>query len=95
MGNQHAQSADARIPSTDPVAYWQENLPLDAPYKILKAALEAYDNIALSFSGAEDVVLVHMAAQLRPGLTVFTLDTGRLHAETYEFLEKVRKNRFP
>lgn len=91
MGNQHAQSADARIPSTDPVAYWQENLPLDAPYKIIKAALEAYDNIALSFSGAEDVVLVHMAAQLRPGLTVFTLDTGRLHAETYEFLEKVRK----
>jgi phosphoadenosine phosphosulfate reductase len=81
----------ARIPSTDPVTYWQDTLPADSPYQMLKAVLAAYDNIALSFSGAEDVVLVHMAAQLKPGLTVFTLDTGRLHPETHTFLEKVRQ----
>lgn len=91
MSNQRDQKGSVRIPTTDALTYWQDTLPLDAPYKILKAVLAAYDNIALSFSGAEDVVLVHMAAQLRPGLTVFTLDTGRLHPETYAFLETVRK----
>lgn len=62
-----------------------------SPRVILKAALERYDNLAVSFSGAEDVALVDLAAKLRPGIRVFTLDTGRLHAETYRFLENVRE----
>ncbi|WP_096084459.1 phosphoadenylyl-sulfate reductase [Agaribacterium haliotis] len=62
-----------------------------SPQDILKYALNEHDNIAVSFSGAEDVVLVHMAAQIKPGVQVFCLDTGRLHAETYQFIEKVRK----
>jgi phosphoadenosine phosphosulfate reductase len=60
------------------------------PEEILEWALNQYDNIALSFSGAEDVVLVHMASRIRPGVPVFTLDTGRLHSETYRFIETVR-----
>jgi phosphoadenosine phosphosulfate reductase len=64
------------------------------PRTVIKAALAAFDNIAISFSGAEDVVLVDMAAKLRPGIAVFTLDTGRLHAETYRFIETVRE-RYP
>jgi len=60
------------------------------PRAILKAALAHFDNIAVSFSGAEDVVLVDMAAKLKPGINVFCLDTGRLHPETYRFIEKVR-----
>jgi phosphoadenosine phosphosulfate reductase len=64
------------------------------PRVILKTALAAFENIAISFSGAEDVVLVDMASKIKPGLTVFTLDTGRLHAETYRFIEEVR-NRYP
>ena len=60
------------------------------PRDILKAALAHFDNIAVSFSGAEDVVLVDMAAKLKPGINVFCLDTGRLHPETYRFIEKVR-----
>jgi phosphoadenosine phosphosulfate reductase len=91
MSSQQTQNEKARIPATDPIAHWQQNLPADSPYQILKAILGAYENVALSFSGAEDIVLVHMAAQIRPGLTVFTLDTGRLHNETYQFLEKVRE----
>ena len=62
-----------------------------SPRAILKAALERFDNIAVSFSGAEDVALVDLAAKLKPGIRVFTLDTGRLHAETYRFIEKVRE----
>lgn len=63
-----------------------------SPQDILKLALEHFDNIAISFSGAEDVVLVDMAVQITPGIKVFSLDTGRLHAETYRFLEQVREH---
>lgn len=63
-----------------------------SPRAILKEALARYDNIAISFSGAEDVVLIEMAHKLTDNLQVFTLDTGRLHPETYEFVERVRKH---
>lgn len=63
-----------------------------SPRSVLKAALTHYDNIAISFSGAEDVVLIEMAHKLTDNLKVFTLDTGRLHPETYEFIERVRKH---
>lgn len=60
------------------------------PEAILRYAFEHFDRIALSFSGAEDVVLVDMAAAIRNDVQVFSLDTGRLHPETYRFLEEVR-----
>ncbi len=63
------------------------------PRDILAVALREYaPNLAISFSGAEDVVLVDMASKLGDGFTVFTLDTGRLHRETYEFMERVREH---
>lgn len=62
------------------------------PRAILKAALAQFDNIAISFSGAEDVVLIDMALQVRKDIQVFSLDTGRLHPETYQFIEQVRKH---
>lgn len=62
------------------------------PRFILKKALSLFDNIAISFSGAEDVVLIDMAVSIRKDIQVFTLDTGRLHPETYRFIEKVRKH---
>ena len=61
------------------------------PQEILGLALEQFDNLAISFSGAEDVVLVDMAHRIRPDVAVFSLDTGRLHAETYRLLEQVRE----
>lgn len=70
----------------------QSELAGKNPRKILKAALQAYDNIAISFSGAEDVVLIDMAVKIRNDIQVFCLDTGRLHPETYRFIEKVRKH---
>lgn len=62
------------------------------PRLILKKALSLFDNIAISFSGAEDVALIDMAISIRKDIQVFTLDTGRLHPETYRFIEKVRKH---
>lgn len=71
-----------------------EDLPRDldqrSPQQIIACALERFDDIAISFSGAEDVVLIDMALRIRPDARVFTLDTGRLHAATYEFIERVR-----
>ncbi|BBA36609.1 phosphoadenosine phosphosulfate reductase [Methylocaldum marinum] len=64
------------------------------PRVILRAALTWFDNIAISFSGAEDVILIDLASRLKPGLQVFTLDTGRLHAKTYRLIETVRE-RYP
>lgn len=69
---------------------WASEYENKSPQKILKLALENVDNIAISFSGAEDVVLIDMALKIQRPFRVFTLDTGRLHAETYRFLDKVR-----
>lgn len=60
------------------------------PQAILEYALERFDKIAISFSGAEDVVLIDMAHKIRSDVQVFSLDTGRLHPETYRFIERVR-----
>lgn len=41
---------------------------------------------------AEGMVVLDMAARRDPGVRVITLDTGRLPAETYEMIEKVRRH---
>ena len=74
------------------IQHLQGELANKNPRIILKKALELFDNIAISFSGAEDVVLIDMAVNIRKDIQVFSLDTGRLHPETYRFIEKVRKH---
>jgi phosphoadenosine phosphosulfate reductase len=62
------------------------------PQEIVDLAVREYGpNIAISFSGAEDVVLIDMASKSGGKFSVFSLDTGRLHPETYQFLERVRE----
>jgi phosphoadenosine phosphosulfate reductase len=62
------------------------------PRDIVRLALDEFSpDVAISFSGAEDVVLVDMASRIGGRFKVFSLDTGRLHPETYQFLEKVRE----
>jgi phosphoadenosine phosphosulfate reductase len=62
------------------------------PVDIIKRALEDYaPEIAISFSGAEDVALIDMASRLGHPFRVITLDTGRLHPETYRFIDRVRE----
>jgi phosphoadenosine phosphosulfate reductase len=73
------------IPSLD------AELSSQSPQKILERALSLFDNLAISFSGAEDVVLIDMAHRINKDIKVFSLDTGRLHPETYQFIDQVRK----
>ncbi|HXX65584.1 MAG TPA: phosphoadenylyl-sulfate reductase [Polyangiaceae bacterium] len=62
------------------------------PIEILRWGLDRWqDSLGIAFSGAEDVVLVHMAREIGRPFTTFCLDTGRLHPETYRFIEIVRK----
>ena len=61
-----------------------------SPQDVLKLAFEHFgDDLWISFSGAEDVVLVDMAWKINKGGKVFCLDTGRLHPETYRFIDQV------
>jgi phosphoadenosine phosphosulfate reductase len=39
--------------------------------------------------GAEDMVLTDLIVRHAPGIEVFTLDTGRLHDETYRLMQQV------
>jgi phosphoadenosine phosphosulfate reductase len=54
------------------------------------AVRQCSPEIAISFSGAEDVVLIDFTAKLDVPYRVVTLDTGRLHPETYRFIDRVR-----
>jgi phosphoadenosine phosphosulfate reductase len=63
----------------------------DGPETVVRWALGRYgQDVAIAFSGAEDVVLIDMAAKTGLPFSSFCLDTGRLHAETYQFIERVR-----
>ena len=80
-------------PAAADIAALAETLGAQSPQDILAFALKEYSpSIGIAFSGAEDVVLIDMAAKLGVPFTVFSLDTGRLHPETYQFIEKVRSH---
>ena len=61
---------------------------------VLQNALSSFEpgRVALSFSGAKDIVLNDIVHKFGLKVDVFSLDTGRLHEETYQFLETVRKH---
>jgi len=61
--------------------------------EIIKIAAEAFKG-RLTFAtslGEEDQVLTDMIARAAPSITIFTLDTGRLHQETYDLLAKTQQ----
>jgi|SRR5579859_1496084 len=63
------------------------------PQDVLAWGLERFGNsIALASSfGAEDVVLIDMAARVRTHFQVFTLDTDFLFPETYQLIDTIEK----
>ncbi len=71
----------------------RELLKSAPPMEAIRFALESFaSDCAIAFSGSDDVVLIDMAAQAGLPYSVIVVDTGRLHAETYEFIEQVRKH---
>jgi phosphoadenosine phosphosulfate reductase len=63
------------------------------PAEIVATALRRFGaECTLAFSGAEDVVLIDWAKASGLPFQVFCLDTGRLHPETYRFIDRVRRH---
>lgn len=61
--------------------------------EVLRWGLETFGRrlvVASSFS-VEDIVLIDIASSIDSNVRVFTLDTGRLHQETYETIARVRE----
>jgi phosphoadenosine phosphosulfate reductase len=70
------------------------NLPLRTSEAIqrLRHAVAAHAPAVLASSfGVEDMVLLDLIASLDLPVDVFSLDTGRLHDETYAFVDAVRQ----
>ncbi|MCD7451036.1 aspartic proteinase precursor [Datura stramonium] len=64
-----------------------------SPLEIMDKALEKFgDDIAIAFSGAEDVALLEYARLTGRPFRVFSLDTGRLNPETYQLFDAVEKH---
>lgn len=81
--------ADLQLDFTSAAAKLQEADPV----QIIDTALELFGNeIAISFSGAEDVYLIELASQTGKPFRVFSLDTGRLNPETYELFQAVENH---
>ncbi len=61
--------------------------------ELLAWALERFHpRLAISAAGGVDgMAIIDMASRIDPDVRVFTLDTGRLPAETYALFEKVRE----
>jgi len=62
------------------------------PLALVDHVLEQCPSSAIAFSGAEDVVVIDLAKRTGREFAVFCLDTGRLHAETYRYIERVREH---
>jgi len=83
----------------------KRDLPFDVDDRLLKpeldrkvaAAIALLADIARRFApaalasslGAEDMVLTDLIARNSPAIGIFTLDTGRLHAESYRLLQQI------
>jgi phosphoadenosine phosphosulfate reductase len=68
------------------------NLHLHHTVTHLQAIARDYAPAVFSTSlGAEDQVLTHLIAEHKLAITMVTLDTGRLHAQTYDLLARTEQ----
>ena len=71
-----------------------KNLETKSAEELIQWAMDKYGlkaGLACSF-GMEDMVLIDMISKFKTPITIFTIDTGRLHEETYEIMERVRSH---
>ncbi len=77
-------------PVTDILARLQG---LSAEEILADAAARYPGRVALASSlGVEDQALTHMIAEAGLDIPIFTLDTGRLHPETYDLIDRTNKH---
>src|SRR5690349_14673637 len=65
---------------------------VQATLEMLRAAVRDYGKVVYSSSlGAESMVLTDLIWTEVPQIEIFTLDTGRLHEETYNLIERLER----
>jgi len=94
MTHLNVSTADGRSAalSAESVTELNDRFRDAGPEALLRWAIDTFSprlGLASSF-GAEDVVLIDMLSRLEPPTRIFTLDTGRLPAETYALMEAIR-----
>src|SRR5574337_377780 len=79
--------------SAEDVAGLNQRFRGATPEAVLRWAIDTFgSSLALASSfGAEDMVLIDILSKIEPPITIFTLDTGRLHEETYDVMERTRE----
>jgi thioredoxin-dependent adenylylsulfate APS reductase len=76
------------------VAKLSEVFEHQPPQEILEWAIDRFGNrlaFVTSFQ-TEGMVILDMATKISPDIRVITIDTGRLHEETYHFIEHVSQH---
>ncbi|KXZ47493.1 hypothetical protein GPECTOR_35g931 [Gonium pectorale] len=91
----------ARVPQVNAAAVatkpnWEalaSEMEFKSPLEIMDNALKTFgSDVAIAFSGAEDVALIEYAHLTGRPYRVFSLDTGRLNPETYRLFDAVEKH---
>ncbi|GLC45103.1 aspartic proteinase precursor [Pleodorina starrii] len=91
----------ARVPQVNAAAVatkqnWEalaSEMETASPLVIMDNALKTFgSDVAIAFSGAEDVALIEYAHLTGRPYRVFSLDTGRLNPETYRLFDAVEKH---
>ncbi|XP_062187178.1 probable 5'-adenylylsulfate reductase 1, chloroplastic [Phragmites australis] len=88
-----AEEATVAIPAAVDYEALARELEGASPLEVMDRALSMFgSDIAIAFSGAEDVALIEYAKLTGRPFRVFSLDTGRLNPETYQLFDKVEKH---
>lgn len=82
-------NARAGFDINDPALQSGLTLKIAAAAELLRRVAREHSPAAFGTSlGAEDMVLTDLIARHAPAVEIFTLDTGRLHGETYALLQR-------
>lgn len=89
----HCVDAGSRTLSAESIVELNGRFQAATPEAILRWAIDTFSpKLAFASSfGAEDMVVIDMLSKLNSSATIFTLDTGRLHEETYDVMERTRE----
>jgi phosphoadenosine phosphosulfate reductase len=81
------------VPFVEPLVTANRLLEGQSPKQILRWAVDTFHphlTMATAF-GAEGCCLIHMLAEIEPGVRIFNLDTGYQFAETLELRERIKE----
>jgi phosphoadenosine phosphosulfate reductase len=85
--------AAGMVPFVEPLVTANRLLEGQSPQQILRWAVDTFHphlTMATAF-GAEGCCLIHMLAEIEPGVRIFNLDTGYQFAETLELRERIKE----